>query len=269
LPRRILRGFNQFVYSDGDNTYLLFTRRDIRRFRFYKGLQQWFDDNHRHLTNGGLEIHDAHRDAVKQSLYSLLDWILDHGRNWFILSDIQSFIDELQSNYPVDAHLSHSNVAGILESLHVNEYLDIEENKYRFSYRRLIELGDYTEVRLDDVPLKSIPQPQFVSTPYSDTDLETSPAFFKEDQIAPDDWHFVLAAIGDEIRVEQKPIPSKGIFEVKTQTIKEKLDIGRASHDMNTANGTLLNNFPLESGQVISSEDVITIGSTRILFKVM
>lgn len=107
-------------------------------------------------------------------------------------------------------------------------------------------------------------------------------------------WHIQLAAHGEIIRLTRNPAHNNQVHINKIKhSAEEKIDIGRSPdndiqlfdllvsrfhariiysdnhwcvHDLNTPNGTSVNEFPIEGSQELFSGDAITIGKTVLKF---
>lgn len=306
LPRRIHRAFGKFVVQRQEKPFMELTRREIRRIKFYAGLQEWLIENERRFINPNFEFSMIDRDSSRIALYYLLDWILFFGNHWFTIDDVSKNLVDVDAVLQGGQRLTISTIESIVEQLCVDEYLEKSVEKYRLRYRRFIEIGGAPE-KLDVDNMMSlhrsldIVQPVPQPNAYNDiksvhnvivTALEVSHfGRLPVNEIA-NPWDIRLNMLGSEIKIEARESGGER-YVLNSKVCKDKLDIGRAQdndvqlfqdsvsryharlvyvdtdwylYDMNTINKTLLNGKPTEEKQLIFSDDIIEIAHTRFIF---
>jgi serine/threonine-protein kinase len=89
IPRRIIRTFNQYVEWDSNQPSLRFASHDVRRMRFFAGLQAMVDEHEATLFGESLEeFSGTQSDKRRLGVYYLIDWILARGMVEFTLKDV-------------------------------------------------------------------------------------------------------------------------------------------------------------------------------------
>lgn len=156
VARRVLRGFNESVYWDGTKTFLKFSESDLRRYRFYHGLEGAINAPDSILSEEMAEGNDEHVDQLRLGVYYLVDWILGRRSGRFSLEEALAASRDLNARIALSEEVAPTVVEALLESLTRHEYLEriddvaisqvIEETEaigrwYRVPRRRLYEMG--------------------------------------------------------------------------------------------------------------------------------
>ena len=163
IPRRTIRGFNEFVRWDSKAPHLEFEPSDVRRFRFYAGLLDTLTGAEEQLLGryrgeGSVEQLDKRR----LGLYYATDWILQREQQEFTLDDLvkasqrmsrlitpveEAAPGELQRLLDVllrgsTSRLPESSPRSIVAGVRIEP----SSVRYRLPRRRLLELGAFLGV---------------------------------------------------------------------------------------------------------------------------
>src|SRR5262245_36023321 len=152
IPRRIIRILNEFVEWNDDYPRLVFTRQQVRRFRFFSGLQSHLQDNEKTLFGEPHEaVPEAQIDKHRLGIYSLVDWVLRYGSEEFSLTDLLNVLRRL--NVRITPQMIDHLIAVLVDTNYLEEVRKPlnqvfignpeagEEKKYRLAPRRLVEMG--------------------------------------------------------------------------------------------------------------------------------
>lgn len=162
IPRRIIRGFNEYVQWHGKRPVLVFTRSDIRRIRFYANLQGVLEKQEPRLFGHiSEEICGTQQDKRRLGVYYLVDWMLRQGEMDFTLKDAISASKRLSAKIAPAAEVAPRIIADIIDVLLKDDYLmvvqkeinqvqiaDVDarsDNRYRLTPRRLAEMGGLSD----------------------------------------------------------------------------------------------------------------------------
>lgn len=157
IPRRINKGFNEYVKWNEGNPRLSFTRQDLRRIRFYANLQDVISE-HDELLFGDIheEVAGTQQDKKRLGIYYLVDWVLRQGNAEFTLADAINASKHLSSKIAPAEEIAPRVITDILNVLLSKEYLqevqagidrthvmDLNtptEKRYKLTQRRLAEM---------------------------------------------------------------------------------------------------------------------------------
>jgi serine/threonine protein kinase/Cdc6-like AAA superfamily ATPase len=157
IPRRINKGFNEYVKWNEGSPRLSFTRQDLRRIRFYANLQDVISE-HDDLLFGDIheEVAGTQQDKKRLGLYYLVDWVLRQGSAEFTLADAINASKHLSSKIAPAEEVAPRVITDILNVLLSKEYLQEvragvdrthvmnlnapAENRYKLTQRRLAEM---------------------------------------------------------------------------------------------------------------------------------
>jgi serine/threonine protein kinase len=123
IPRRMIRGFNEYVQWNGDRPVLAFSRPDIRRIRFYANLQDALKTGGWKLFGNLSEETGAQRDKQLLGMYYLADWILRQGKRKFTLKEAVDASKQLSSKIAFAEEIAPQTIVDILELLLKSDYL--------------------------------------------------------------------------------------------------------------------------------------------------
>ncbi|NUO82485.1 protein kinase, partial [candidate division KSB1 bacterium] len=175
IPRRIIRGFNEYVQWNGKQPQLAFTRQDVRRMRFYASLQDVLVQHERRLFGKITEeILNTQQDKSRLGIYYLLDWILRRGEMEFTALDVISASQQLSAKIAPTEEVAPEMIRDLIDILLEGEYLiavgneqdqvqigDVsaqKEPRYKLTPRRLAELRGLAGVfEAEAAALKSEP----------------------------------------------------------------------------------------------------------------
>lgn len=165
IPRRMIRGFNEYVRWDGGEPFLTFTPEDERQFHFYAGLYDLLVSQEGALLG---RLHGAtgsdRTDQRRLGLYYLTDWILQQGAGDFSLEDAVAASKKLNRMIaPSDAaaaemvhalvlvltehkYLEPVTVKAATQAVRVGTHLDAKPSRYKVPRRRLVEMGSLSGV---------------------------------------------------------------------------------------------------------------------------
>ena len=158
IPRRVIRGFNEYVQWVDGRPVLAFSRPDLRRIRFYARLQtalaqreaEWFGQIPE-------EVSGTQRDKRQLGAYYLVDWILRQGTVPFARADAIRASAQLSAKIAPAEEVAPRVIDDLVELLLREQYVEpvrqtldqtrigIAEEKteprYRVVEARLHELG--------------------------------------------------------------------------------------------------------------------------------
>jgi serine/threonine protein kinase/Cdc6-like AAA superfamily ATPase len=123
IPRRMIRGFNEYVQWNEIRPVLTFSCLDIRRIRFYANLQDVLKLGSRKLFENRPEEAIAQRDKQLLGMYYLVDWILHQSRRKFTLKEAVSASKQLSSKIAFAEEIAPQMIVDILEILLKSDYL--------------------------------------------------------------------------------------------------------------------------------------------------
>jgi len=163
IPRRIIRGFNEYVQWYGQTPFLLFSRQEIRSIRFYATLQDVLAQNNKQLFGSITE--DAlgtQQDKNRLGVYYLVDWILRQSSAQFTLQNAIYASKRLSAKIAPAEEIAPRIIVDIMDVLLDNDYIeevhkeldhvqigDIDgntERRYKLTPRRLAEMGGRPDV---------------------------------------------------------------------------------------------------------------------------
>jgi serine/threonine protein kinase/Cdc6-like AAA superfamily ATPase len=165
IPRRVIRGFNEYVFWSGERPILVFTKTDLRRIRVYAELQDLLAKNeHRLFGNLHEEVSGTMQDKRRLGVYYLTDWILRQGNAEFSVKDAVAASKRLSAKIAPAEEIALNVITDIVAVLLAGEFLmeveqrldkvqigDVsanQEKRYKLAGRRLIEMrgeGDLFE----------------------------------------------------------------------------------------------------------------------------
>jgi serine/threonine-protein kinase len=173
IPRRIIRGFNEHVLWEKGSPKLGFTYKDIRRIRFYAGLENVLRQSYSTLFSGiPGEIPDAHEDKRRLGVLYVIDWVLRQSIGKFTLSDAANASQLLSTKIALGDEIAINVIKQMFDLLVKNDYLRQVQNpedqtlaggangysaQYELVPRRLAELGSADIFERDDLALSSEP----------------------------------------------------------------------------------------------------------------
>ncbi|MFB2769434.1 protein kinase [Pelatocladus sp. BLCC-F211] len=140
LPRRIIRGFNEYVQWNQKRPILVFTHQDVRRIRFYAGLQDVLVENLRKLLgNITEESLGSQKDKQLLGIYYLVDWILRQGNREFSLNDAIKASKQLSAKIALAEEIALHIIGDVINFLLKNEYL--EDVKTELSQAQIVDVN--------------------------------------------------------------------------------------------------------------------------------
>ena len=162
IPRRTIRGFNEFVKWDAAPPRLEFGQADVRRFRFYAGLLDA-------LVNAEEELLGRYRgegsveelDKRRLGLYYATDWILQRQQHDFTLDDLVAASRRMSRLITPVEEAAPGELQRLLDVLVRSEHVERVDAgaqtlvagvqvsrsvRYRLPRRRLLELGAFLGV---------------------------------------------------------------------------------------------------------------------------
>lgn len=163
IPRRTIRGFNEFVRWTDATPHLEFEPSDVRRFRFYAGLLDVLVAAEEELLGryrgeGSVEQVDKRR----LGLYYATDWILQREQQEFTLDDLVAASRRMSRLITPVEETAPGELQRLLDVLLSGEYIEIagsapgtivagvrvgtQAARYRLPRRRLLELGAFLGV---------------------------------------------------------------------------------------------------------------------------
>ena len=179
IPRRIIRTFNEYVEWDAHAPALAFTAEDVRRIRFFAGLQDLLDQHaHSLFARPHEEVVGTQSDRRRLGVYYLIDWVLRQGDTEFTLKDVLTASSRLSIKIALSAQALPRVSEELLNILLLGDYIQKVqrsvtqvfigpanaegESRYRVTPRRLVEMGAAAAI-VDASPpfdLPSDPLPQ-------------------------------------------------------------------------------------------------------------
>src|SRR5262249_42771944 len=138
IPRRIIRGLNEYVFWGGKRPILIFTRQNVRHIRFYAELDDLLSANE-DLLLGKLneEISGTQRDKQRLAVYYLVDWILRQGNYEFTVKDAVAASRGLSAKIAPAEQIAFGVINRIVEVLLRGEFLEEVEQR-----RDQVQIGD-------------------------------------------------------------------------------------------------------------------------------
>lgn len=158
IPRRIIRTFNQYVEWESNEPSLRFAAHDVRRVRFFAGLQSVVDSHEDKLFGESLEeFSGTQSDKRRLGVYYLIDWILGRGTIDFTLKDVLEASRRLSVKIALAEEIAPRVAEDILSVLVDADYIQLTQKnftqvfiqpatgelqkRYRVTPRRLVEMG--------------------------------------------------------------------------------------------------------------------------------
>jgi len=164
IPRRIIRTFNEYVVWRSEHPALAFTREDVRRIRFFAGLQNVVSTNEKLLFGESHEeVLGTQSDKRRLGVYYLLDWVLRQSTSEFTLKKLLSASKLLSAKIALAEEIASSVAENIISVLLGSNYIQeihktldrvqiegldaqgaikaVDEKRFRISPRRLGEMG--------------------------------------------------------------------------------------------------------------------------------
>jgi serine/threonine protein kinase len=163
IPRRTIRGFNEFVRWNGSTPQLEFEPSDVRRFRFYAGLLEALEAAEdellgRYRGEGSVEQVDKRR----LGLYYATDWIVQRQQQEFTLDDLVAASRRMSRLITPVEEAAPAELQRLLDVLLRGHYIEpaasapgtlvagvrvgVQAARYRLPRRRLLELGAFLGV---------------------------------------------------------------------------------------------------------------------------
>jgi serine/threonine protein kinase/Cdc6-like AAA superfamily ATPase len=157
IPRRVIRGFNEYVLWSGQHPILVFSKQDVRRIRVYSELQDVLVRSEQRLF-GKLdeEIRGTQQDKRRLGVYYLVDWILRQGNTEFTIKDAVAASKRLSAKIAPAEEIAFNIISDIVAVLIEGDFLieveqrldqvqigDVnarQEKRYKLAPRRLIEM---------------------------------------------------------------------------------------------------------------------------------
>lgn len=162
LPRRIIRGFNEYVQWNHQRPILVFTPQDIRRIRFYAGLQDVLETNLPKLLGTVTEeAIGSQGDKQRLGIYYLIDWMIQRGQRSFSLTDVIRASKQLSQKVALAEEVAPRFLSEVIELLIKHQYLtqvtvlnqaqviDVNaepEKLYQIPLRRLHEIAGAVDI---------------------------------------------------------------------------------------------------------------------------
>lgn len=151
LPRRIIRGFNEYVQWNDQRPTLVFAHQDIRRIRFYAELQAVLEKTLPKLLGTATEeFFSSQQDKQRLGIYYLIDWILRRGTRSFTLSDAIHASEQLSKKVALAEEVAPQILGDIIDVLVKHEYL--QEVKKELNQAQIIELNAKGEKQYQILP---------------------------------------------------------------------------------------------------------------------
>ena len=163
IPRRVIRGFNEYVFWSGQRPILVFTKNDVRRIRVYSELQDLLVQNEQRLFGSLIEeVWGTLKDKRRLGVYYLTDWILRQGNIEFTVKDAVAASKSLSTKIAPAEEIALSVISDIISVMTEGEFLmeveerldkvqigDVnpkQEKRYKLVPRRLIEMRGEADV---------------------------------------------------------------------------------------------------------------------------
>jgi serine/threonine-protein kinase len=193
IPRRTIRGFNEFVRWDNAAPRLEFDPSDVRRFRFYAGLLDT-------LVNAEEELLGRYRgegsveqlDKRRLGLYYATDWILQREQQEFTLDDLVKASQRMSRLITPVEEAAPGELQHLVDVLLRGEYVEVvgsvpgtivagvrvapRSKRYRLPRRRLLELGAFLGVFEQEAQAlfkTAVPAPPPAGVPDTDVSWRT------------------------------------------------------------------------------------------------
>lgn len=275
------------IKEQGGGKFLAFSREEIREIKLYSGLYDMVAEIME--TEMGDEADRRDRDIAQIALCQTIVNILDSKRYGIKGEDIIRSVRV--SNQALGADVKKM-VEILISKMVSKEYIDQSERTYYLKKRRVIEKGSHISAPLDQIATVSNVQ---VIDVEREADLLATEQKEAVAFLPPvTNYHAILEARNNTVFLtvtDEDPMR----FSYEDQWFYEKLDIGRGSendlqvhedinvsryhlrlvfsddgwyiHDMNTANGTLINGIPTTQ-TFLSDGDVIFMGDTVLKFQI-
>ena len=164
IPRRIIRTFNEYAEWDGEQPKVVFTWQNIRKIRFFAGLQDILGANEKLLFGDSHEeVLGTQSDKRRLGVYYLIDWVLRQGASEFMLKDLLNASKRLSRKIALAEEIAPHIAENIIKILLTGNYIQevekanyrvfigdanaineeniAEKKKYRLTPRRLAEMG--------------------------------------------------------------------------------------------------------------------------------
>ncbi len=158
IPRRIIRTFNEYVEWDSNQPVLAFTKQQVRRIRFFAGLQDILTSHEDRLFGDSHEeVLGTHSDKRRLGVYYLVDWVLRQGAAEFTHKDVLNASERLSVKIALAQKIAPAVATDIIKILLDADYLQEvqkpldrvvigdanveEEKRYKLAPRRLVEMG--------------------------------------------------------------------------------------------------------------------------------
>jgi len=163
IPRRIIRGFNEYVMWNGEQPILVFSKNDIRRIRVYAELRDLLAANEGRLFGEAHEeVMGTVRDKRRLGVYYVIDWIFRQATGQFTVKDTVAASKRLSAKIAPAEEVALEVVSDIVDVLVQSEFLmevgerldkvridDVsakQEKRYQLVARRLIEMSGDADV---------------------------------------------------------------------------------------------------------------------------
>jgi len=163
IPRRIIRTFNEYVVWHNEQPVIAFSRDDVRRIRFFAGLQDVVSTNEKLLFGESHEeVAGTQSDKRRLGVYYLLDWILRQATSEFTLKNLLNASKLLSAKIALAEEIASNVAENIISVLVTADYIQelrrslgriqiedlealgpikpVEEKRYKISPRRLGEM---------------------------------------------------------------------------------------------------------------------------------
>lgn len=292
IPRRLWKMVDKHLFEENNSIFLGFSNRDIRRFKFYSSMELWLSQKIDLYVSKKPNLSDLDIDLFKMSVYALTDSVLMSQGEWFTIKNI---VSTNNSNKKAIFNLSDDFISSFLNDLMKSEYLEKWEDKFRLHHRRYVELGESRDdvMLTGDFRVNSLAVEGNLAK-YDHDELRTEARDINVERLnaaQAKSWALLVGAKDNQLIVRSS---DQSAALIKRDTIYDKCDIGRASGndielsdqessryharliyslsewqilDMNTANGTFVDGFPISQSGLLTNGSVITIGKTTILFQ--
>ena len=164
IPRRVLRRFNERVRWANRTPQLVFSRDDVRQFRFFADLYDILQEDERRLVGELRDDATAGRtDRKRLGIYYLVDWILLRGIDEFTVQDAVAASRRLSRLIAPAEEAAPDLIRRLVNVLLEHSYIEIAagpsadstdvENppakspaRYRLTRKRLVEMGSLAGV---------------------------------------------------------------------------------------------------------------------------
>jgi serine/threonine protein kinase/Cdc6-like AAA superfamily ATPase len=165
IPRRIIRGFNEYVQWNGERPVLVFSRLDMRRIHFYANLQDVLKADGWNLFGNLPEEIGALRDKQLLGIYYLVDWMLRQGKRKFTLKEAVVASKQLSYKIAFAEEIAPQMINNLIKILLKSDYLlmvksdlsqaqigdlDYVSNLYKLSPKCLGEMSGLINILQED-----------------------------------------------------------------------------------------------------------------------